>query len=271
MDKKCSYEMKKEERNRQFDDTDMLIQACAYEAHEKVESMYCMGWTEMYKDEHFIQFILYQVFCEKFHINTLEKKGRVLLEFPSVLLQPFKPAGLPGKPRALDFAISPKNPLLEDDVIPIAIEMKLTTNCYSAAKMAAIQSDLIRLSFLRQRNMVYGPCARKCYFIMFGLKEELDGLFLPGFKKNFHEEGAVKYQDVPSCWSLPITKFCDKGMVKSVFLDPKREGESKGYDLVDEICIRLVGDTTIMPKAFQTGVKVWVVYMPDPDNGFITG
>ena len=236
----------------------------------------------MFKDERFVQFILYQVFCERIEINSPAKADRVVLEFPAKLLQPFKPVGMPGKPRALDFAISPYRPLTLDNTIPIAIEMKLGANCYTPDKMAAIQSDLIRLSFLRQRRIIEGPSAEKAYFIMFGLKEELDGLYFPGLSKNDQEhEDEYKYRDVPFCWSLPITseEHFNKQIVKAVFLDPNRAGYEKGFDIVDEVCMELSADTTSGtsfaldedPKAFKTGVKVWTVHMPDISKGFITG
>ena len=267
-------------RKSALDDVDQLVSDSAYEAHKRIELMYRSGQTEMFKDERFVQFILYQVFCEKFGINSPAKADRVVLEFPAKLLQPFKPAGMPGKPRALDFAISPRRPLTLDDKIPIAIEMKLGANCYTPDKMAAIQSDLIRLSFLRQRRIIEGPSAEKAYFIMFGLREELDGLCFPGLSENDQKhEDEFRYRDVPFCWSLPISseEHFNKKMVKDVFLDPRRAGLEEGFDIVDEVCIKLLADTTSGlfstsfedPKAFETGVQVWMVHMPDISKGFI--
>ena len=270
-------------RKSPLDDVDQLVLESAYEAHKRIELMYRSGQTEMFKDERFVQFILYQVFCEKIAIDSPAKADRVVLEFPAKLLQPFKPVGMPGKPRALDFAISPHRPLTLDEKIPIAIEMKLAANCYTPDKMAAIQSDLIRLSFLRQRGIVQGPSAEKAYFIMFGLREELKGLYLPGLSVNDQQhENEFKYHDVPFCWSLPITseEHFNKKMVKDVFLDPRRAGYEKGFDIVNEVCIELSADTTTGffstsfaldedPQAFKTGVKVWMVHMPDISNGFI--
>ena len=69
--------------------------------------------------------------------------------------------------------------------------------------------------------------------------------------------------------SLPISTLCDTTMLKSVFLDPNRAGELKGFDLVDEISIRLIADTTRSGTS-KTGVKVWRVYKPDV-NGIIIG
>ena len=191
-----------------LDANDKLVRDCALEAHKRVELMYRKGRTEVFKDERFIQFILYQVFCEKLGINSQEKKDRVVLEFPATLLQHFKQVGTPGKPRALDFAISPDDELIMDVVIPIAIEMKLAANCYNSTKMAAIQSDLIRLSFLRQRESIgVGPYARKCYFIMFGLKKVLDGLLLPGFPK-----GLNLVKKAENWWLIPIRQRCDRNL-----------------------------------------------------------
>ena len=266
-----------------LDDVDQLVLESAYESHKRIELMYRSGQREMFKDERFVQFILYQVFCEKIGIDSPGKADRVVLEFPAKLLQPFKPIGMPGKPRALDFAISPYGPLTLNGKIPIAIEMKLAANCYTPDKTAAIQSDLIRLSFLRQRGIVQGPSAEKAYFIMFGLRKELKDLYFPGLSENDQEhENEFKYRDVPFCWSLPITseQHFNKKMVKDVFLDPGRAGYEKGFDIVDEVCIGLLADTTSGlfstsfalvedPQAFKTGVKVWMVHMPDISNGFI--
>ena len=242
---------------------------------ESARETYHKGQTEMFKDERFVQFILYQVFCEKLRIDDPKKENRVVLEFPAKLLQPFKRVGTPGKPRALDFAIShTADPLLLDAVIPMAIEMKLAANCYTAAKMAAIQSDLIRLSFLRQREDLQGPYARKCYFIMFGLKEELNGMNVPGFSQAHQRKLTDKVE------SLSIMQLCDKDMVEKVFLNPKRIGKLTGYDIIDEIRVQDLADSTIGPLAaargedprrFKTDVKAWIVHKPDPSNGFLTG
>lgn len=268
----------REMRAKPRDHVDEDIISSAYEAHKIIELMYRNGQTEMFKDERFAQFILYQVFCEKFGINSPEKAGHVVLEFPAQYLQPFKPVGAPGKPRALDFAINPQQMLRLDEKIPICIEMKLGANCYLPYKMHAIQSDLIRLSFLRQRAIFQGPSAEKCVFIMFGLSEELDSLYLPGFSKDDQERD--EYDGVPSCWSLSVTKEFHTDTVKSVFLDPTRAGKKTGFDIVDEVCIKLMADTTTdffstdfalkePSKAFKTGVKIWTVCMPDPSNGYI--
>ena len=258
------------------DDVDKVVMSCAYEAHKKAELMYGSGQTEIFKDERFTQFMLYEIFCKTCGIDSPEKAGRVVLEYPAELLQPFK-VMTTGKPRALDLAINPRQQVSLNQEIPIGIEMKLGANCYLHGKRVAIQSDLIRLSFLRQRAMIHGPCANKCYFIMFGLKEELDGLYLPGLPKD-HQMYPLYHKSIPLCWSLSVTKLFDKDMLKATFLDPKREGYLKGFDIVDEVCIKLIADTTSGspysvgkdPKLFKTAVKVWTVYMPDPSNGFIT-
>ena len=263
-------------------DADEIIEKCAYETHKKVEEMYRKGQTEMFKDERFIQYALYQVLCEHYKIDKPEKKERVVLEFAAKSLQPFKADGKGGKPRALDLAIDPGTSLLLDQAIPIAIEMKLAANCYDKQKMIAIQSDLIRLSFLRYRSVLpHEQSAEKCYFIMFGLKEELDNLYLPGFNKDHQTNNAkFKHGSEKHGWSFPISEKCDPAMVKSVFLDPNRGGKLKGYDLVDELHIQLVADTTnhdfhasfVMKgdfKTFKTGVKVWAVCMPDVGQGIL--
>ena len=63
-------------------------------------------------------------------------------------------------------------------------------------------------------------------------------------------------------------------MVKAVFLDKNWAGYEEGFDIVDEVCIALSADSSNRdnvkdfalkedPKAFETGVKVWIVHMPD--------
>lgn len=125
------------------DATDTNIKTCAFQAHKKIEEMYRQGRREMFKDERFIQFIFYEVLCDHYKIKDT---GRVVLEFPAQALQGFKPPKTPGAPRALDIAIDTGKELETDKNIPIAIEMKLAAN----PKKAAIQSDLVRLSFLQQ-------------------------------------------------------------------------------------------------------------------------
>ena len=267
------------ERAAARDATDNAIVDCAYNAHKVVEEMYRRGQTETFRDERYTQFVLYQILCQKYGIDGPGKAGQVVLEFPAQLLQPFKTGG--GKPRALDIAISPGHQLTLEDRIPVAMEMKLGANIFTSAKMADVQSDLIRLSFLRQRAVVEGPSAQKCYFITFGLKEELNDLVLPGFSMDYQRaEDRFKYDDVSFCWSLSITDNCNKDMVKSVFLDPGRAGRRTGFDLVNELCVKLLADTTSdffgpfplnEPAAtFKTGVKVWMVCMPNLAKGFIT-
>ena len=137
--------------------------------------------------------------------------------------------------------------------------------------MAAIQSDLIRLSFLHQREIAQGPYAKKCYFIMFGLKEELKGLLLPGFPEGLSDEVEYENKGGKFIWSIPISTYCNEDMLKSVFLHPERAGREEGFDLVDEICVCLLDDTTSpffghSNDSFTTGAKVWIVYMPDSDK-----
>ena len=114
---------------------------------------------------------------------------------------------------------------------------------------------------------------------MLGLKNELDGLYLPGLPRN--QQRYPVYRDIPYCWSLPITKLFNKQMMKTIFLDPQRHGCLHGYDIVDEVCIKLLADTTSDSSNFAipedpsrlTAIKVWTVYMPDPShpNGYIIG
>ena len=126
-------------------------------------------------------------------------------------------------------------------------------------------------------KVVPGP-AEKCYFFMFGLKEELNGLYLPGFSEDYQKKkDKYKYGDEKSCWSLSVSDQCDSVMVKSVFLHPERVVKER---LANEICIKMLADTTNNdfhssfelkedPKTFHTGIKAWTVCKPDPGKGFV--
>ena len=105
------------------DETDNIIRSCAYKAQNEVELMYKSGQTEMFKDERFVQFVLYKVFCKEYGINSPAKAGQVVLEYPAELLQPFKVVAT-GKPRALDFAINPSLQVSRDERIPVGIETR---------------------------------------------------------------------------------------------------------------------------------------------------
>ena len=63
-------------------------------------------------------------------------------------------------------------------------------------------------------------------------------------------------------------------MVKAVFLDKNWAGYEEVFEFVYEVCIALSADSSNRdnvkdfalkedPKPFQTGVKVWIVHMPD--------
>lgn len=56
------------------------IKECAYKAHEMIEKKYEKGQTEMFKDERFVQYIVYVVFCERFGIS---KPDHAVLEYPA--------------------------------------------------------------------------------------------------------------------------------------------------------------------------------------------
>ena len=108
---------------------------------------------------------------------------------------------------------------------------------------------------------------------MFGLTGELNDIFLPGFSDD-HQTGkdTYKYGKVDNCWSLSIEKECDPDMVKEKFQDPKR---AENHQLVNEICISMLADTTnpkgqlLVKGKLHTAMKAWIVHKPDISKGFV--
>ena len=195
------------------------ITQCAVKAHEAIEQMDQYSQREVFKDERYVQWILYQEFSKKFGTK------RVVTELQAKALQ-----GGEGKPRALDFAI---DPIGKDHKMSVAIELKLAANWGETAKKQAIASDLTRLAYLLQER-----AALKCYFIMFGLKADIQGVSYPGFsrkdqkylKEAEYPEGTVTIED-----DTYLKKLTHSLKVESVL----------------DIC------------ATKTGVKVWTVSLVD--------
>lgn len=239
--------------------TAIEIIASAYDAHKRIEEK---EETEIFKDERFVQFLLYEVFCEKFG------KNEVFLEYPAECLQEFMPPKKPGKPRTLDFAICPVTTERREGTIPAAVEIKLAKSCYESNKRRAIQSDLIRLSYMMQ----FPTLTTHCYFFMFGRKDELESVCIPGLQKKDQNYPQVS----PYCWSIKISTLFSQSNFQAIYCRPQCAGMETGIiDVVDEVCIELVVDTTNSdfsirdPWQFKTGVKVWRIHQPNQENGYM--
>ena len=193
------------------------ITQCAIEAYQRIEKMDQYAQREVFKDERFVQWILYEEFrSRKFDGN------RVAMEFQAKELQ-----GGGGKPRALDFAIFP----FENEHKILAIELKLAANWGETGKKQAIASDLTRLAYLLQER-----AASKCYFIMFGLKADIQGVSYPGFSRKDQ-----KY--------LEEAKY--------------REGTVEDDTYLKELKRTFQVDSVFDACATDTGVKVWTVSLVD--------
>ena len=192
------------------------ITQCAIKAYQRIENMDQYAQREVFKDERFVQWILYEEFHRKFAGN------RVAMEFQPQALQ-----GGVGKPPALDFAIHTTDGWQNQKII--AIEMKRAHNWGEAKKSEEIAGDLTRLAYLLEKK-----AASKCYFIMFGLTEDIQGISYPGF--TYKEQ-----QSLPENMeaTLDTTEIKKDAYLNSNF-KVKRE--------LDEC-------TT------KTGVKVWSVFL----------
>ena len=194
------------------------ITECAIEAYQRIELMDQYAQREVFKDERFVQWILYEEFRRKFDGNKVD------MEFQAQALQ-----GGGGGPRALDFAIFP----FGKERKIFAIELKLAANWGDTAKKQAIASDLTRLAYLLQKR-----AALKCYFIMFGLKADIQGVSYPGFsRKDQKYLKEAKYRET-------TVSIQDDTYLKKL-------ERTFQVDSVLDICVT------------NTGVKVWTVSLVD--------
>ena len=91
------------------------ILQCACNAHDRIEQMDEHSQTQLFKNEHFVQWILYEEFHKMFQLNL--QVSMVDMEFQPQALQ-----GGVGKPPALDFAFHTTDGWPNQKII--AIEMK---------------------------------------------------------------------------------------------------------------------------------------------------
>ena len=178
--------------------------------------------TQLFKDEHFVQWILYDEFRKMFQLNL--QVSMVDMEFQPQALQ----SGV-GKPPALDFAIHTTDGWPNQQII--AIEMKRAHNWGEAKKSEEIAGDLTRLAYLLEKK-----AASKCYFIMFGLKEDIQGISYPGF--TYKEQQYLPKSMEATLDTTEIKKDADLNSNFKV----KRELDERGT---------------------KTGVKVWTVSLVD--------
>lgn len=176
--------------------------------------------TQLFKDEHFVQWILYDEFRKMFQLNL--QVSMVDMEFQPQALQ----SGV-GKPPALDFAIHTTDGWPNQQII--AIEMKRAHNWGEAKKSEEIAGDLTRLAYLLEKK-----AASKCYFIMFGLKEDIQGISYPGF--TYKEQQYLPKSMEATLDTTEIKKDADLNSNFKV----KRELDERGT---------------------KTGVKVWSVFL----------
>lgn len=199
------------------------ILQCAYNAHERIAAMDEHSQTQLFKNEHFVQWILYEEFRKMFQLNL--QVSMVDMEFQPQALQ-----GGVGKPPALDFALHPTEGWPNQQII--AIEMKRAHNWGEAKKSEEIAGDLARLAYLLQTGH-----AVQCYFIMFGLTEDIEGISYPGF--TYQEQ---QYLPKSMEATLDTTQIKTGAYLDSNFKVKQELGE----------CATELGAT-------KTGVKVWSV------------